>query len=203
MMVLFAGTANATNRSHATLDAITSEIAGHPLNVWCEDNEYDWFVTLRAPINVNGFMYFYTNTSTPYNNVVYLSPRQCERVHLALGSGYPDAGLAPTIGVVFTLVHEAVHHRGIKDEGVTDCTALPFVVPMMEKYFGLTRTITANVQQSYTKIIRRKVKGKWYNFKDRAVRMVTTTIPNPDFAKAEAWALAYHRAKPAAYQGNC
>jgi hypothetical protein len=96
-----------------------------------------------------------------------------------------------------------VHQRGITDEGVTDCTALPLVVPAMEKWFGLTKTVPVQTTRSVVRTLRRKIAGKWRAIKYRTLVPVTEMVPNPDYARAAGWALAWHRTKPPEYQGDC
>lgn len=201
--LVFAAPVASSNMPHPTLDQVATEVAGKPVAVWCESSVTDWdraVYTASRGTQIGAQILGFTYISAP---TVYLSPSQCQTLHFALQVGYHDVGVSYLSSAVLTLVHEGVHQRGVTDEGVTDCTALPLVVPMMEKYFGLTQTVPGFAQETYTKVVRRKIAGKWRNIRVSATRIVNVVNPNPDYARAAAWAVAWHRGKPAAYQGGC
>lgn len=198
-----AAPAAAGNAPHPTLDQIATETAGKPVTAWCETSYTDWHsaVSVVSGGRVIGAQYGgFTFFSRP---VIYLSPDVCGALRLALIVGYRDVGIVYLSEAVLTLLHEGVHQRGVTDEGVTDCTALPLVVPTMEKFFGLTPTVQVQQTKTVRASFRRKIAGKWRVFRYTNTIVETVTVPNPDHARALTWATAWHKAKPPAYQGNC
>jgi hypothetical protein len=104
---------------------------------------------------------------------------------------------------LLTLAHEGVHQRGIGDEGVADCTALPLVPGLAANYFGVPRTIARTKIVNYTKTVVRRVNGKSVRMRVRAQKAVRFSIANPFLGKLAADARAWHRAAPPQYQGTC
>ena len=104
---------------------------------------------------------------------------------------------------IVTLAHEAVHQRGIADEGLTDCTALPLVAGLAVKYFGITETVTE--RYLVPKTIKRTVTvaKKKKTVTVRTTVQATRTVPNPWFQQLKVDTVSWHKAKPAEYQGNC
>jgi hypothetical protein len=201
--LVLAAPAAAVNRPHATLNQIASEVAGKPVTAWCEDNYLTWDSMVAASsrnAQIGATVAGYTYLHAP---VVYLSPSTCETLHLALTYGYKELGLYHSTRAMFTLVHEGVHQRGIGDEGVTDCTALPLVVPMMDKYLGLDKTEPSLTVRKVMRNVRRKIGGKWRTISVQSSVVGETQVTNPDYARIGAWATTIHKSKPAAYQGNC
>jgi hypothetical protein len=199
--------ANAADRPHPTLNAVSTEVAGKPVRVHCETSEVQWIGwQLQFGRVLSGFTFF----DQP---VTYIAPNFCHTLHWSLTYGYREVGLVWLTGAVSVLVHEAVHQRGIRDERVTECTAQPLIVPMMQKYFGLTATVPHTSYQTITepkqisRTVRRKIAGKW-----RRIRIVTTVmverviavqqqVPNPDVARAQQWVTGWHEALPPEYTG--
>lgn len=195
----WAGFATAGNRPHPLLDQISTEVAGKPLTVWCETNELDWGA---YELRVGAVLYGFTYLSQP---VTYLSPATCNTLHFAITYGYKEVGIIYLANAVTTLVHEAVHQRGISDERVAECTALPLVMPVMEKYLGLTRTVPELQTRvvTFTRAVRRKVRGRWVTVRVKSQKVVTETVQvdNPAYGRAQAWVTAWHNSLPAQYQG--
>jgi hypothetical protein len=193
-----AGVATASNQSNAVFDQIATEVAGKPVAVHCEDDWYPWIKYFEEDglngTGVNGF----TFSEAP---VVFVSPRQCETLW-ALHTRQ-SVGTYYAASAIFTLAHEAVHQRGIADEGLTDCTAMPLVAGIAVKYFGITETITERYLVPRT--IRRTVTvaRKKKTITVRTTVPATRVIPNPWFEQLKSDTLEWHEAKPAEYQGTC
>jgi hypothetical protein len=174
----------AANRSSARLDAVAADVAGHPVTVWCETSWASWLTTVAAEDpgsgvaaeDVNGF----TTMDRP---VVYVSPRQCETLSAATEFGHQRVGSYYLASAMLTLVHEAVHQRGVTDEGVTDCTALSLLPRVATRFFGYHATARVTVRSHG--------------------RLVQRTVTDPALTDLLAFAKGWHRSKPAAYQGRC
>jgi hypothetical protein len=196
-----AGPAAASKSSNwplAQLDAASSAVAGHPVQVWCEGSWGDW-IHLGDSVGVDfGTVFGFTNLDDP---VIYINPDKCETLH-ALVSNY-DVGTYHASIAILTLAHESVHQRGISDEGVTDCTALPLVPDLAVNYFGYPETVAQTKIVSYTKTVVKRVNGKRVTIKVRAQKAVKVTVANPELAWLAEDALAWHRSLPAEYQGTC
>lgn len=185
----------AGNAQDSRIDAIASSIAGHPVNVWCETDDVQWVgIESQFPpgFEADGFTFIDTPT-------VYLAPRICLNLHLMLDNGYAAAGPAWGALAIKVLIHEDVHQRGISDEAVTDCTALSEFQADAVKFFG----VPATVSQTYAvgRYVLVKVGPKTRRVRTKA--LVTQQVPNPALAELYAWAVAWHKAMPAAYQGTC
>jgi hypothetical protein len=171
-----AGTASAWNAGTPKLDVIATDVAGHPVTVWCETDPETWIELLGSSpemANVLGFTYL----AEP---IVYVNPTDCRILRLAsFGYDPADTGLFYLARAIRDLVHESVHQRGITDEGITDCTALVAMPEVAVRFFGFNRT--AVVRRG-----RRKVR-----------------VPDPALARLLEWAHAWHEESPAQYQGDC
>ena len=88
---------------------------------------------------------------------------------------------------IVTIAHEAVHQRGIADEGLTDCTALPLVAGLAVKYFGITETATE--RYLVPKTIKRTVTV-------RTTVQAARTVPNPWFQQLKVDTVGWYKAKP-------
>lgn len=184
--LVLAPSAVAADWSLPNADAAATAVAGHPVHVYCESSWTEW-VNYFEPQGtdgtaVNGF----TSIASP---VVYVSPRQCETLHAVAAS--EDVGTYYAASALLTLVHESVHQRGISDEGVTDCTALPLVPGVATSFFGVPATVLAR------QLVRVRSHHRW--------RLVarSVSVPNPWLLRLAVDALRWHRSKPAAYQGTC
>jgi hypothetical protein len=148
--------APAANRSDPRLDTIASAVAGHPVNVWCEDNATDWGAG-PAP-TVWGYTY-----PPPSSNTIHVSPWICMNLHTVLDTTNRDElAMYAVAAAIHTLVHESVHQRGgiygdcyangptdMGCEGRTDCMALTLDVAVAVDYFGFVRTITTRTAATY------------------------------------------------------
>lgn len=196
-----ATTATATpqaNWPEPKLDAVASQIAGKPVAVWCEDNWGDWIHAGDSISEdwsyVNGFTFIDRPT-------VYLAPSVCETLHaLVRLPGTGDVGLYHAALAIHVLVHEAVHQRGIANEGETDCTALALLRDVAVQHFGFTAT----ERQAYTVTTTRRVKvgkRKFATVRNTAVRY--REVESPRLVRLVEFGKAWHEAAPAEYQGTC
>ena len=197
-VAIHAGVANAENQSNPVFDQIASDVAGKPVTVYCEDDWYPWIKSFEED-GLNGT--FVTGFTFPDTPIVFVSPRQCETLW-ALHERQ-SVGTCYAASAIFTLAHEAVHQRGIADEGLTDCTALPLVAGLAVKYFGITETVTE--RYLVPKTIKRTVMvaKKKKTVTVRTTVQATRTVPNPWFQQLKVDTVSWHKAKPAEYQGNC
>ena len=186
--------ATAKNWPLATLDQVATEVAGKPVAVYCEDDARPWDELAYGALGIpgewlNGFTF-------PDEPVVYLSPHQCERLHMAIEVGYRDAGLGYATSALLTLAHEAMHQRNpALNESQTDCAAMPLVVPLAVKYLRVPATINVpRTVSSWKRVGKKRV---------RVSTVVHQSVTNPELARIAEWTSAYHRAKPAEYQGAC
>lgn len=182
----FAAPAAAGSWPDARLDQAASSVAGHPVFVYCEDDWVEWYNTFRVNQNVFGFTYL----SRP---VVFVNPRECLTLH-ALVNG-ADVGTFYASIALLTLVHESVHQRGISDEGITECTALPLVPGIATAYFGIPQTAPQEYTASVVKRVgRRRV----------TVQVVRTRqVPNPYLDRLAADTRAWHNILPDNYRAGC
>ena len=135
--LLTAGTASAANWSDGRLDAVASQIAGKPVRVHCEDSWYEWINAGEEAGEDWSYVNGFTALVEP---VVYINPGRCETLHALLELGPRGVGVFHAAGAVKTLVHEAVHQRGVTNEGETDCTALSLVDDVAVRSCGYKRT---------------------------------------------------------------
>jgi RNA polymerase sigma factor (sigma-70 family) len=186
--------AGAANSPHPTLDAVSTEVAGKPVSVHCEDSEGQW---RSWEEQIGSYLHGFTRFGTP---IVYIAPKHCYTLHFALSSGYRDAGAAWLSDAVATLVHESVHQRGIRDECQTEKIAQSLVMSVAERHFGLKRTVpeTQHSTKTVTKVVRRKIAGKWRTIRvptQVAVRRIVQ-VANPDYQRFQSWALAWNNTLP-------
>lgn len=199
-----AGTAQAGNQPHPTLDAIASEVAGRPVSVWCETDWDDWH-TMTGGRFPGAFVRSLTDT------VAYMGPLRCTDLTAAVSG---SASVTQLGGGLQALLHEAVHLRGVLDEGETDCTALGLVREYAIRYFGFPETVAEKRRVTRTVRVKRRV---WVRRDGRRVRVVrwvrvkrtvtvTVTVPNPALANVYGAASQVHRRSVSAdpsYAGFC
>jgi hypothetical protein len=167
------------------INAVASSVSGKPITASCAADSREWAqfqTTAGFKTEQDGF------TFVGQAPIIYLAPRVCQTLMALLGAPRFDVGPYWAALAIKVLIHESVHQRGITDEGITDCTALPLVPTYAVSSFGYPAKVTKYV---YTKT-------KLGTFK-RAKK----TVPNPELAKLAYWALQWHRAQPANYQGGC
>jgi hypothetical protein len=194
--LLTAGTASAGNWKDNRLNAVASHIAGKPVDVHCEDSWYVWINSGEVQAEDWSLLAGYTYLSEP---VVYIAPDRCETLHALLEIGPRGVGAYHAAGAVQTLVHEAVHQRGVTDEGETDCTALSLVDEVAVRHFGYKRT--ERVPYTVTTTSRRKVDGRWIRTQSKAVRY--RMVPSQALKDFHTMAVAWHEWAPPEYQGTC
>ena len=196
-MVLLPVSALAANEPHPTLDAIATELSSAPASVWCETNRAGWqAVTAAAGLTPaqRGFVRWTLEGPLP---VAYLSPGVCVTLRERLAhSARPPSPM--TFGpALLTLLHESVPLRGVRDEGVADCTALTLVKEYATRFFGYPEQVART---------KRLVHWRWVTREGRRVRLrvvrrVRVLVRNPALADMYAGAFADHRLKPPEYQG--
>lgn len=164
------------------LNAIASSVAGKPANVVCTTDHEVWDTRVqevsrgtRRGTSAEG--YAFAGTST-----LYLGPHSCITLALVLEGGVTYAGLSPTAFALLTLLHEAVHLRGVVDEGETDCMAL-----------GLFRSYLDDIGVAATVRKAVNVRGRY----------VLRTVVNPNIKLLGIYAQAWHNKRPLEYRGNC
>lgn len=186
-------TAEAANSPHFTLDSIASQVAGKPVSIHCETNNQDWDAMVgvnfpgRRGDQINGY-------AVPGSTVAFISPRACLPLQQALRTNYRDAGLVfLTIGL-HVLIHEAVHLRGVRNEGETDCAALAEFGNYVDDV-GVPLTVTKLVRKTKTVLVR--------GIRVRTSTVVTVRVPNPDVARMRVLAQQLRDAMPIEYRGDC
>jgi hypothetical protein len=168
--------ARAGNTPDPRLDAVATEIAAHPVNVWCETDSAEWARTVSLvfgpdidPIYVRGYT-FVTNAT------VNLAPIVCLTLlwELSGRQGTPPPYLPRGVALL-TLIHEAVHQRGVRDEGIADCIAIKLVPRYATTLFGIPATVAKWKYVSRSKRVR--VNGR---LERRRVRVrIRVIVPNP------------------------
>jgi hypothetical protein len=190
--------AQAGNWADSRLDATASQIAGKPINVWCESSWSDWIHAGDSVHEnwdeVGGFTYLSEPT-------IYVAPDSCFTLHALLGR--ESVGTLYAAQAILVLAHEAVHQRGISDEGVTECTALPLVPSLAVSHFGIASTMRQTYATTVWKSVRVKVGGTTVTRKVSTRDVRSRVIPNPWLKQLAADAHRWHRTSPAEYQGNC
>ncbi|MDE2098614.1 MAG: hypothetical protein KGL39_15275 [Patescibacteria group bacterium] len=188
LLLVTAGAAQASNSPDLTLDTAASYVAGHAVTVWCETDWAAW-LSMEQQNGVSEAGGF-THIGTP---VVYVAPDVCEELHALIDRR--DVGSFFAADAVLTLAHEAVHQRGVADEGAADCAALSLVKDVATTFFGIPKT----VPQRYIELATRRVAGK----RVRVPTLKTRQIINPYLVQLQQDAQLWHDAKPAAYRGSC
>lgn len=109
-----------------------SFVAGKPITVWCAPDVETWASYLTA----HGYAGKVANgiTETGSSGTMF-SPVVCSSLRKKL-NGVPVTNdyFAPSL---LTLVHESIHARGTRDEGLTDCAAVHEMARVAVKYFGV------------------------------------------------------------------
>lgn len=101
------------------LERAAAYVAHRPVKVWCAPNRKTWedFTTAKVGQVVNGL-------SDQATNEMWINDNSCAAMSTAARRPLATitfGSLGPSIEV---LTHEAVHLRGISDEGATDCEAM-------------------------------------------------------------------------------
>jgi hypothetical protein len=189
-----ASAATAADWHLARLDAVASSVAGHPVSVYCEGSRAEWVDVERHMgfdgDSLAGFT-FNPGVDDPFGNLnmVYIEPSACEALHVYSAMGWGaigaanDAGLRPLGTAGLTLVHEAVHQRGVSDEGQTECAAYRMMPTLWTSQFG--------------------VKPKIWTWARVGRRMVHRFVANPTYTRLMAWTKADHNSLPSQYRTVC
>lgn len=187
--LIVADAAFGKNNPHPTLDAVASYIAGEPLTAYCETDQTAWDEELYKwgyfGSQVRGY------TKIWGERVVYLSPRVCLSLHLALDYGWEDAKHVGT--AIHTLIHEAVHQQGEGnyDEHLTDCISLNYTEEIAIKFFKMPPM----KKYTYTYL-------KYVNAKLVPTKM-TKVEPNKYLRDVVQWAVISHNTAGPPYSGAC
>jgi hypothetical protein len=109
-----------------------SVVAQKPVTVWCADSAYTWNQFLDATYGNHNPA---RGSTAPGSSEEQLSPGVCTALAKAAASKLRVVPTA-TLGVsILTLVHESIHARGERDEGVTDCAASHEMPRVAVKFF--------------------------------------------------------------------
>ena len=79
---VLASSAAASNWPSGRLDTAASAVAGHPVQVWCEENWGDWIHLGDDYSEDFSYLMGFTFPSEP---IVYINPAHCETLHALLG----------------------------------------------------------------------------------------------------------------------
>jgi len=123
-------------RTVARLTAEASRVAGSPVRIECDER----YAFTGAGSDTLGVAF-------PRRGLAYLDPAVCRALHDALAARDIDE---ETIEAVIVLAHEAVHLRGERREGVTECLALQEVVPAARR-LGLDGPTVRLVRAAYAR----------------------------------------------------
>lgn len=191
--------AQAGNSPSPTLDAVSTYIAGKPVTTYCENDYAEWDQFAASAMSPGWNLDGFTRPSAP---IVYVSPTNCQSLLTQLRQ--PGAvGAYWFSKAVFALVHESVHQRGVVDEGLTDCTALPLIPDVLRRFFGYHDTMTVMVTRTVTRKLVKYVNGKRVTFRVRTSALVPTEMPDPSIGIVMTFANYWHRLRPIQYQGGC
>jgi hypothetical protein len=170
---LAVSTATAANAPDRRLDAAATEIARHPVFVWCETDEAAWgHLVQGAPrVDPGGF----TAAGQP---IIWLSPSVCSTLRRALHKGPPPARPLPLGEALFYFLHQALHQRGEADDTKADCGALTLVPEYAVVLLGIPKRVYVT-KTTWTRRVR--VHGRW--IKKRIRVAIRVRAPNPKLAQ--------------------
>lgn len=115
------------------LEPAASYVAKKPVKVWCATTAASWRVFLNS---VGGEGREANGWAIVGGIALRLSPDACPSLRGAVG-GVPQ--FTPTLAAtVEVLTHEAIHTRGVRDEGVTDCDAMHEMPGVAVRFFHIT-----------------------------------------------------------------
>jgi hypothetical protein len=199
LLATFVSTADAANAPDAKLTHASSEIAGKAVTVWCESDDAAW-TALLGEFHVESI-----NDREPWgfaliqSSAAYLSPNVCLTLRAVMESGAPSDWRVHLSWALHAFLHESIHLRGIRDEGITDCIALSLHRRYAISLLGIPETVT-HTWVTY-KRKRVKVKGKW-RWRRVAVRH-KEVVPNPQLDELQHEAEAIHRINRPPYNRDC
>lgn len=164
------------------INAIATKVAGKPVSVVCSFDAEAWDEKVRQVslgqrrgTSVDGYAYAGTTQA-------HLGPQACIPLYNVLTYGISYAGVGPSAFGLLTLLHEAMHLRGLRDEAATDCAALG----VFKSYVGALG-VSATVSKPTN------VKGRY----------VLKRVVNPIIRALQQAAVRHHNNRPAEYQGGC
>lgn len=164
------------------LNEIVTQVTGKPSSAQCTFDAEAWDAQVRGATfdqrrgsSVGGYAF-------PGTTIAYLGPQACYALYDVFSGGVVYAGLNPSAFGLLTLLHEAVHLRGVTDEGETDCTALGLFRSYLDD-IGVPATVSKAVN----------VRGRY----------VLRRVANPHIKLLGIFAQAIHNARPLEYRGNC
>jgi len=117
------------------LKAISTSVAKKTVQVMCANEDDAWRAQAEAGVlgptadpsaGMGGL-------AKPGASTLYLAWSTCDFLLERLRDGHPD--LIEVAASILTLVHESVHLRGVREESVTDCTALMLMPSVAVKFF--------------------------------------------------------------------
>jgi hypothetical protein len=207
--LLVVSTANAAPVQSAFLNGVASSVAGHPVNVWAENNPTDWRrIETQAGIPTTSEDYGFTwgPDNWPGHPTVYLAPAITNDLVTLMADNGDTRKLTflnPYYAArgVEVLIHESVHQRGgafdsplpgdpypNSFEGRTECMAVS-LLPTYLPGFGIPATTTTTITTQHRKAIRRHHRiVRW----KRWVTSVSTVAANPYFTATLSSAQAQH-----------
>jgi hypothetical protein len=117
-------------REAVKLEPAASFVAGKPVQVACAKGGLEWVQFIRplyGNVNPGG-------ATAPGSTLIHLSPTVCRYLEAQLRKPTKKPGEA-FAGSLLTIVHEAIHARGERDEGTTDCAAVHESPRVAVRYF--------------------------------------------------------------------
>jgi hypothetical protein len=128
---------------------IASEVAGRPVDVFCEVQE-DWMVDPVQAVAPDAWGYTRFDRVTGRPLYAALEPRTCGYVLLLIQDPNERSGLHGSAGYygeargLLSLLHEANHLRGLRLESAAECRALS-LVPSFARSLGADRAHVAKL----------------------------------------------------------
>jgi hypothetical protein len=193
------GTANAatkTNWADGRLDQIASSIAGHPVNVYCED---DWRVWIyNGEYGVGGF-------TSLAGTTVWINPDECATLHYLVDG--EDVGTLQASVAILYLTHESMHQRNRanpalgRNEAYTECLALKEFRSVAVNLFHVPALVNVQTYRTVTRWITRRIHRKTFRIRVSSVVSTTVTVPNPYLERLVRDAGRWDAGLPAAYHG--
>ena len=128
------------------LEPAASFVARRPVAVNCATTHEVW-LAYAASFGFNGDS---VGITIPGNSETALSDAMCRSLQVVNGTRAPH--LYALAAAVETLVHESIHMRGERDEGVTDCAAMHEMPRVAVRFFKVKpgrqlRALMANAWQ--------------------------------------------------------
>jgi hypothetical protein len=214
----FVATASASGKQlwyHGKVDQIGSDIAGVSVHVNGEDDWTEWayFLAPDDPYAVLGFTYVYAPATSFLYHQIFVNPDMWRPILAFAQSGSLTVADYTTAKAIFTLTHEAYHHRLYSsDEGRVNACALKAFPDVLTHEFGVAPTITTTTTEPVQTRVRLKYRvqshGRWvvrYRWKVAVTyQQVLSSSPNPVFDALVADANAFYAQQPASYNtGTC